>query len=133
MHSRPPASAYAAAVGIPVAFGLSFVATKYALRGFEPLLLALLRFSLAGGILWAVWRFRRGPERVSRGELGRLAVLGFVSLTVYFSLNTFSLREHNTAREGAGIALSFAGIAALVLLGGGGAAMPPKESAMPAH
>ena len=51
MHSRPPASAYAAAVGMTVAFGLSFVATKYALRGFEPLLLALLRFTLAGGIL----------------------------------------------------------------------------------
>jgi len=148
MHSRPPASAYAAAVGMTVAFGLSFVATKYALRGFEPLLLALLRFALAGGILWVVWRFRRGPQRVSRGELGRLAVLGFVSLTVYFSfenlgiartsaseaailiatiplfvviLNTFTLREHNTARQWAGIALSFAGIAALVLFGGGGA------------
>ena len=148
MHSRPPASAYAAAVGMTVAFGLSFVATKYALRGFEPLLLALLRFSLAGGILWVVWRLRRGPERVSRGEMGRLAALGFVSLTVYFSfenlgiartsaseaavliatiplfvviLNTFTLREHNTARQWAGIALSFAGIAALVLLGGSGA------------
>ena len=148
MHSRPPASAYAAAVGMTVAFGLSFVATKYALRGFEPLLLALLRFAFAGGILWVVWRFRRGPQRVSRGELGRLAALGFVSLTVYFSfenlgiartsaseaailiatiplfvviLNTFTLREHNTARQWAGIALSFAGIAALVPLGGGGA------------
>src|SRR5665648_579162 len=102
MHSRPPASAYAAAVGMTVAFGLSFVATKYALRGFEPLLLALLRFALAGGVLWVVWRLRRGPARVSRGELGRLAVLGFVSLTVYFSFAN-------------------AGIAALVLLGGGGA------------
>ena len=66
MDARPPASAYAAAVGMTVAFGLSFVATKYALRGFEPLLLALLRFALAGGILWVVWRLRRGPERVSR-------------------------------------------------------------------
>ena len=145
MHSRPPASAYAAAVGMTVAFGLSFVATKYALRGFEPLLLALLRFTLAGGILWVVWRLLRGPERVSRGELGRLAALGFISLTVYFSfenlgiartsaseaailiatiplfvviLNAFTLRERNTARQWAGIALSFAGIAALVLLGG---------------
>jgi drug/metabolite transporter (DMT)-like permease len=74
-----------------VAFGLSFVATKYALRGFEPLLLALLRFSLAGGILWVVWRARRGPERVSRGELGRLALLGFVSLTVYFSFENLGI------------------------------------------
>jgi drug/metabolite transporter (DMT)-like permease len=147
MHSRPPASAYAAAAGMTVAFGLSFVATKYALRGFEPLLLALLRFTLAGGILWVVWRLRSGGERVSRRELGRMAVLGFVSLTVYFSfentgiartsaseaailmatiplfvvvLNTFTLRERTTARQWAGIALSFAGIAALVLLGGGG-------------
>jgi len=146
MHSRPPASAYAAAVGMTVAFGLSFVATKYALRGFEPLLLALLRFTLAGGILWVVWRLLRGPERIARGELGRLALLGFVSLTVYFSfenlgiartsaseaailigaiplfvviLNTFTLRERSTARQWVGIALSFAGIAALVLLGGG--------------
>ena len=147
MQSRPPASAYAAAVGMTVAFGLSFVATKYALHGFEPLLLALLRFALAGGILWVVWRLRRGPERVSRGELGRLALLGFVSLTVYFSfenlgiartsaseaailiaaiplfvviLNTFTLRERTSARQWAGIALSFAGIAVLVLLGGSG-------------
>ena len=146
MHSRPPASAYAAAVGMTVAFGLSFVATKYALRGFEPLLLALLRFSLAGGILWVVWRLRSRGERVSRRELARLALLGFVSLTVYFSfenlgiartsaseaailigaiplfvviLNTFTLRERSTARQWVGIALSFAGIAALVLLGGG--------------
>jgi len=145
MHSRPPASAYAAAVGMTVAFGLSFVATKYALRGFEPLLLALLRFTLAGGILWLVWRLRRGPERVARGELRRLALLGFVSLTVYFSfenlgiartsaseasiliaaiplfvviLNTFTLRERTTARQWAGSVLSFAGIAALMLLGG---------------
>jgi len=148
MHSRPPASAYAAAVGMTVAFGLSFVATKYALRGFEPLLIALLRFALAGGILWVVWRIRRGPQRVSRGELGRLAALGFVSLTVYFSfenlgiartsaseaailiatiplfvviLNTFTLRERTTGRQLGGIVLSFAGIATLVLLGGGGA------------
>ena len=145
MHSRPPASAYAAAMGMTVAFGLSFVATKYALRGFEPLLLALLRFALAGGILWLVWRLRLGPERVARGELRRLALLGFVSLTVYFSfenlgiartsaseasiliaaiplfvviLNTFTLRERTTARQWAGIVLSFAGIAALMLLGG---------------
>jgi len=91
VSGRPPTSAYAAAVGMTVAFGLSFVATKYALRGFEPLLLALLRFSLAGGILWVVWRFRRGPERVSRRELCCLALLGFVSLTVYFSFENLGI------------------------------------------
>jgi len=81
MQARPPASAYAAAVGMTVAFGLSFVATKTALKGFEPLLLALLRFALAGGILWVVWRLRPVREPVTRAELGRLALIGFVSLT----------------------------------------------------
>ena len=59
MDQRPPASAYVAAVGMTLAFALSYVATKTALRGFEPLLLALLRFTLAGAILWTVWRDRK--------------------------------------------------------------------------
>jgi drug/metabolite transporter (DMT)-like permease len=145
MPTRPPASAYAAAVGMTVAFGLSFVATKYALRGFEPLLVALLRFTLAGATLWLVWRLRAGRERATRADLRRLALLGFVSLTVYFSfenlgiartsasaasiligaipvftvvLNHFTLREATGARQWLGIGLSFAGIIALVVTAG---------------
>ena len=114
--------------------------------GFEPLLLALLRFALAGGILWLVWRMFGARERATRAEFGRLAVLGFVSLTVYFSfenlgiartsaseaaillaavpvfvvvLNVFTLREHNAARQWAGVALSFIGIVGLMQFGGG--------------
>ncbi len=147
MDQRPPVSAYAAALGMTVAFGLSFVATKYALRGFAPMLVALLRFTVAGGLLWAVWRRRPGRERVTRAELGRLAVLGFVSLTLYFALETNGLArtsaskasliiatipifvavlgalvlgEHAGRRRWMGIALSFAGVAGLVVLNGGG-------------
>jgi drug/metabolite transporter (DMT)-like permease len=146
MQARPPASAYAAAVGMTVAFGLSFAATKYALRGFQPLLVALLRFSIAGGGLWVVWRLRPERERAARPELLRLALLGFVSLTVYFTfenlgiartsasaasiliatipifvavLNLVTLREGTTARQYAGVLLSFAGIVILVQLGAG--------------
>ena len=145
MQPRPPASAYAAAIGMPFAFGMSFVATKYALRGFEPLLVALLRFALAGAILWVLLRLRREREPVTRRDLGRLALMGFVSLTVYFSfentgiartsasqaailiatipifvavLNVFTLREPMAVREWAGVVLSFAGIVALVSFGG---------------
>ncbi len=145
MRPRPPASAYAAAIGMTFAFGMSFVATKYALRGFEPLLVALLRFVLAGAILWVLLRLRREREPVTRRDLGRLALMGFVSLTVYFSfensgiahtsasqaailiatipifvalLNVFTLREPMAARQWAGVVLSFAGIVALVSLGG---------------
>jgi drug/metabolite transporter (DMT)-like permease len=145
MDQRPPVSAYAAAVGMTLAFGLSFVATKTALKGFEPLLIALLRFTLAGGILWAVWRLRPEREQLTRRELGRLALIGFVSLTVYFSfensgiartsaseaailiatipifvavLGVFARGERATGRQWAGILLSFAGIVALVLAAG---------------
>ena len=129
-----------------VAFGLSFVATKYALRGFQPLLVALLRFTVAGAALWLLWRRRAHRERPSPAELRRLALIGFVSLTVYFTfenlgiartsasaasiliatipifvavLNVVTLREHTTARQWAGALLSFAGIVILVGLAGG--------------
>ena len=145
--NAPPRSAYAALVGMTVLFGLSFVATKYALRGFHPLLLALIRFTAAGLILWVIWRWRGDREARRPGDMRRLAPLGFVSLTVYFSLeisgiahtsassaailiaaipifvsviNALLRRERNTAAEWAGIVLSFAGVAALVQLGRGG-------------
>jgi drug/metabolite transporter (DMT)-like permease len=129
-----------------VIFGLSFVATKYALRGFQPMLVALLRFSIAGSCLWLVWRRRPGRERATRGELLRLAALGFVSLTLYFALETngiartsaskasliiatipifvtvlaaLVLGERAGVRRWLGVMVSFAGVAALVLLGGG--------------
>jgi drug/metabolite transporter (DMT)-like permease len=146
VEHRAPLSAYLAAVGMTVAFGLSFVATKYALRGFEPQLLALIRFSLAGGLLWCVWRLRPGRERATRAELKRLAALGFVSLTLYFTLeingiartsaseaaiiiaaipifvsalSAFVLGERTARLQWAGIALSFLGVVGLIQLGGG--------------
>jgi drug/metabolite transporter (DMT)-like permease len=145
MDQRPSASAYAAAVGMTLAFALSFVATKTALKGFEPLLIALVRFTLAGAILWVVWRLRPVREPLTRVELGRLALIGFVSLTVYFSfenlgiartsaseaailiaaipifvavIGAFVPAERPTRRQWAGILLSFAGIVALVLAAG---------------
>jgi drug/metabolite transporter (DMT)-like permease len=128
------------------AFGLSFVSTKFALRGFEPLLIALIRFALAGAILWTIWWLRAERERATRAELARLAALGFVSLTVYFTfenigiahtsaseaailiaaipifvniLNVFTLKEHNSALEWTGIALSFAGVVLLIQFANG--------------
>lgn len=147
MDENRAASAYAAALGMTVAFGLSFVATKYALRGFEPFLVALLRFVLAGSVLWLVWWLRPSRERVTRADLLRFAALGFVSLTLYFALEINGiartsaseaaiiiatipvfvtalarvvLGEPTGRRRWLGVAVSFAGVVALVLLGGGG-------------
>ena len=152
MSPRPPVKAYVALCATTFMFGLSFVATKLALRGFEPLLIALLRFTLAGGILWLLWRRRPQRETLTRGDARRLALIGFVSLTVYFTfeniglahtsaseaailiaaipifvniLNVFTLRERNTATEWVGIALSFGGVVGLIELAGhsGGATL----------
>ncbi|MEZ5124896.1 MAG: DMT family transporter [Thermoleophilia bacterium] len=139
---------YLALAGATLVFGLSFVAIKFALRGFEPLLGAFLRFSLAGGVLFLIGRFTRerdgGAPPLTRAELGRLALLGFVSLTLYLGLentglahtsageaavlagaipifvivlNTFTLREPNGPRQWAGVFISFAGIIGLVWFG----------------
>jgi drug/metabolite transporter (DMT)-like permease len=146
VEHRVPLTAYLAAVGMTVAFGLSFVVTKYALRGFEPQLIALIRFSLAGGLLWGAWRLRPGREQATWDELKRLAGLGFVSLTLYFTLEINGI-ERTSASEAAliiaaipifvsalsavvlgeragrlqwfGIFLSFAGVVGLIQLGGG--------------
>ena len=146
MDQRPPASAYAAAVGMTIAFGLSFVATKTALKGFEPLLLALLRFALAGGILWVVWRLRPVREPVTRGSsagsrssassaspstsasrtlgIARTsaseAAILIATIPIFVALIwAFPPAERPSGRQWAGILLSFAGIVALVLAAGG--------------
>jgi len=146
VERRDPPSAYLAAVGMTVAFGLSFVATKYALRGFEPQLIAFIRFALAGGLLWVVWRLRPGRERASRAELKRLALLGLVTPALYFTLeiqgiartsaseaaiiiaaipifvsalSALVLGERTARLQWAGIALSFAGVVGLMQFGAG--------------
>ncbi len=118
MDQRPPSSAYAAALGMTVAFGLSFVATKYALRGFQPMLVALLRFSIAGGLLWLLWRRRPVREHPSCAELSRLAALGFVSLTLYFALEINGIARTSASKASliiATIPIFVAVLAALVL------------------
>ena len=97
-------------------------------------------------ILWLLWRRRGEREAVTRRELGRLAVLGFVSLTVYFTfenlgiahtsasdaailiatvpifvliVDALTIRERSASGQWLGVALSFAGVVALVALAGG--------------
>ena len=82
-------------------FGLSFVATKLALRGFEPLLIALLRFALAGGILWLLWRRRPQREPLTRADLRRLALIGFVRWMVVVDDDPEDESEDDEAVEAA--------------------------------
>ena len=70
----------------------------------QPLLLALLRFALAGGILWVVWRLRPAREELTRARAGALALVGFVSLTVYSSFENTGIARTSASEAAIAIA-----------------------------
>ncbi len=131
-------------------WGSTFVVTKSALDQVPPLLLALLRFAVASAILLPLAHARGGPALLPRPlPLGRLALMGATGVTLYFVAFNLSL-AYTTASEGAliqgsipavsalaavvllrerlgpgraaGITASVAGVALVVLAGGGGEA-----------
>jgi drug/metabolite transporter (DMT)-like permease len=136
-----------ALIGLMAIWGANFVVVKAAVTQFLPLAFTALRFALAGLVLLAVLIFNRVSLRVSRADLGRLALLGLVGNIIYQPLFVLGIarttagnsalilaaspvavaienhllgQERLHARAWAGVALSFGGLA-LVILGG------PKE------
>ncbi len=123
------------------AWGLSFIGTKAALAGFHPFALVFLRFALASLVFLVIF-LRRGFPRFTRAEHGKLFLLSLFEPVLYFLFETFGiqltsaskasliiaavpiavmllasllLRERIRIRSAAGIVLSFAGIAVLIL------------------
>lgn len=123
-------------------FGLSFIASKYALLLFDPVSIILFRAVIAS-LLLASWAKMRGvPLRLTRRELPVFMLLAFFQPFVYFMGETYGLRlvsasaasiiiatipvftpfasaplvgERLTARAFFGLVLSFAGVALIVL------------------
>ena len=138
-----------------VFWGLSFVATKAALREVSPPTLIALRFALGVALLLALLAWRGGRLVPPRDAWGGLALLGFVGVLVHQALQAVGLTLTSAVKTGwligltpvwsaalaaillrerfgpaklAGLALGFAG-ATLVVTGG----RPPGEVlAMPA-
>jgi len=126
-------------------FGLSFLVTKAALEAFSPFELLFLRFALATAAI-LVLRLLGLVRLDFRGKpLGQLALVCIFQPVLYFSFETFGVRETATSTAGLilgalpaavaalsapllgerlsprrilGLALSVAGVA-LVVLGGG--------------
>ena len=94
---------YLAGTGWATIFGLSFLMTKGALDAFRPFELLFLRFALATAALGALSRFK--PFRLSyRGKPRlHLVLLCAFQPVVYFTCETFGLRE--TASSTAGLIL----------------------------
>lgn len=134
----------ATAITVSIIWGLSFVAASAILTTIAPLILATIRFIIAASLFSPVivWEYRRG-NRPSLTDLKELALLGLLSMSIYFWLQytgvqyagagisavlatgftpvltgiagTVLLKERVTAKKGAGIALGLTGVALIAL------------------
>jgi drug/metabolite transporter (DMT)-like permease len=137
---------------VAIIWGTTFVITKSALDEIPPLLLALLRFSVASAILLPLVSLRGGlallPSPVPIGVLAAMGLtgvalyfIGFNLSLVYMSASAASLLQATTpaitavmavaflgerfmARRAAGIGLSMLGVALIVLAAEAGADAP---------
>jgi drug/metabolite transporter (DMT)-like permease len=73
-------------IGAMTIWSTSFTVTKIALRGFPPLTIGALRFSLAAMLLACFLRVPGAIARPSRAGAGWLILGGLLGITAYFSL-----------------------------------------------
>lgn len=145
--------AYAAGIVWSSIFGLSFLVTKSALAAFRPFELLALRFTLATLALLALVAARVIKPQYRGKPKGILALVCLFQPVIYFTCETFGVRETATSTAGlilgalpaavaalsvpmlnerlsrgqaVGLALSVAGVALVALAGGanGGADTP---------
>lgn len=105
--------AYAAGLGWSTIFGLSFLATKGALGSFSPFELLFLRFALATLCLGLLAAFRAVRLDFRGKPKGLLALICLLQPILYFSFETFGLRETATSSAGLILGALPAAVAAL--------------------
>lgn len=143
MKRYGPSAAGAAAALAAILFGASVVAVRIAVRDIPPLTLAVLRFGQGSLVLFvALVAFRRDLLRIDRRDLPYVALLGFILFTIFpvtfnagmrysdasraaLLLATMPLwtvvlaravvRERLSPRQIAGVVLSIAGVAIVMI------------------
>jgi drug/metabolite transporter (DMT)-like permease len=85
---------------VVVLWGLSFVATRVALRDIGPMTLAFLRFAMAVLVLWPFVRRTLGRVKPTRQDRRDLFLMGFLGVTLAFVLENYGL-ERTTASHAA--------------------------------
>jgi drug/metabolite transporter (DMT)-like permease len=141
MSSRRPALLYPAMMlNVLIAAG-TFLIAKAALREFPPLVLGLVRFTLASCALWPAARLLRPERRIARADRGRILVLGLLAIPLNQALFLYGMRwasathaallyaltpafiiliaaargTRPSLRQVGGVALAFAGVLTLLL------------------
>jgi len=83
-----------------VFWGISFVATKSALRELTPIALITGRFVMGSVLLTAMLAARREPLLPPRGHWPALALMGFVGVFVHQLLQSYGLTRTTAVRTG---------------------------------
>jgi len=89
-----------------VLWGISFVATKAALRELQPVTLIAVRFAIGNLLLFAMLAARRMPLLPPRREWPVMALLGFDGIALHTVIQAYGLRETTAVRTGWLIGLS---------------------------
>ena len=117
-----------ALVAVYVIWGSTYLGIKFAIQGFPPLMMAGLRFTLAGTLLYVLLRVR-GARLPTRREWGASAVVGGLLLVggngsvmvatvpLWAALFAGLWGQWPTRLEWLGLALGFGGVALLNLEG----------------
>lgn len=100
-------------------WGVSFVATKAALREVSPVTLVFTRFALGIAVLFLILTFRRQPLVPPRDAWPMLALMGFVGVFVHQMLQVHGLTLTTAVRTGWLMALIpiWSAVLAVVVLG----------------
>lgn len=88
-----------------VFWGVSFVATKAAVRELSPVALVFARSAIGAALLAGILRARREPVLPPRGSLGPLAAMGFVGVALHGLLQAQALTLTSAVNTGWLIAL----------------------------
>jgi drug/metabolite transporter (DMT)-like permease len=99
-RSRPVLAARLAAFSAVVLWGVSFVATKAALREVSPVTLIFTRFALGLAVLVLILKLRRESLIPPRNAWPMLAVMGFVGIFVHQMLQAHALTLTTAVRTG---------------------------------
>jgi len=118
---RPALAARLAAFAAIVLWGVSFVATKAALREVSPVTLLFTRFALGVGVLFLILKLRREPLVPPRDAWPMLALMGFVGIFLHQMIQVHGLTLTTAVRTGWLIGLTpiWSAVLAAVFLGEG--------------
>jgi drug/metabolite transporter (DMT)-like permease len=81
-------------------WGISFVATKGALREIAPVTLIFCRFALGAAVLHGILAVRRKPFMPPRGNWPALALMGFIGVFVHQMLQVYGLSLTSATHTG---------------------------------